>query len=106
MNFLRVLWVDSQDREKVFQHKRMVFSTSSSPFLFGATIEFHLMIVLEKYINVTEVYTMGIILQLLSSFYVDNCVTSVSNYARDLSKNLPFSRKRHGSTKESGSFQV
>ncbi|GBN99637.1 hypothetical protein AVEN_179941-1 [Araneus ventricosus] len=42
--FLRFLWWENGDKEntKIYQHKRVVFGISSSPFLLGATLEHHL----------------------------------------------------------------
>ncbi|GBN00339.1 hypothetical protein AVEN_270111-1 [Araneus ventricosus] len=39
--FLRFLWWENGDKEntKIYQHKRVVFEISSSPFLLGATLE-------------------------------------------------------------------
>ncbi|XP_077282626.1 uncharacterized protein LOC143908737 [Temnothorax americanus] len=62
----------------VFRHKRVVFGVSSSPFLLAGTIEYHLEQLLQEV--ETEEEKM-IILQLLKSFYVDNCVTSVNSEA-------------------------
>ncbi|GBM85163.1 hypothetical protein AVEN_226223-1 [Araneus ventricosus] len=50
---------------------RVVFGTSSSPFLLGATLEHHLKEV-TGHLKVTAQ-------KLLESFYVDNCETSVDN---------------------------
>ncbi|GBO33896.1 hypothetical protein AVEN_81534-1, partial [Araneus ventricosus] len=71
--FLRFLWWENGDKEntKIYQHKRVVFGISSSPFLLGATLEHHLKQVTE-HLEVTAQ-------KLLESFYVDNCVTSVDN---------------------------
>ncbi|GFW95723.1 uncharacterized protein TNCV_19541 [Trichonephila clavipes] len=42
--FLRFLWWENGDKEKtkIYQHKRVVFGITSSPFLLGATLEYHL----------------------------------------------------------------
>ncbi|GBL69063.1 hypothetical protein AVEN_106014-1 [Araneus ventricosus] len=71
--FLRFLWWKNGDKEntKIYQHKRVVFGISSSPFLLGATLEHHLKQV-TGHLEVTAQ-------KLLESFYVDNCVTSVDN---------------------------
>ena len=78
-DFLRFLWVDSQEKERIFRHKRVVFGVNSSPFLLGATIEYHLLLCLDKCESGGTFFSKETILQLLNSFYVDNCVTSVSN---------------------------
>ncbi|GFU28266.1 uncharacterized protein TNCV_1022511 [Trichonephila clavipes] len=43
-SFLRFLWWENGDKEKtkIYQHKRVVFGTTSSPFLLGATLEYDL----------------------------------------------------------------
>ncbi|XP_071653126.1 uncharacterized protein [Temnothorax longispinosus] len=77
---LRFLWWKKNCSEEidVFRHKRVVFGVSSSPFLLAGTIEYHLEQLLQEV--ETEEEKM-IILQLLKSFYVDNCVTSVDSEA-------------------------
>ncbi|GBM65990.1 hypothetical protein AVEN_152197-1 [Araneus ventricosus] len=71
--FLRFLWWENGDKEntKIYQHNRVVFGISSSPFLLGATLEHHLKQV-TGHLEVTAQ-------KLLESFYVDNCVTSEDN---------------------------
>ncbi|XP_025829705.1 uncharacterized protein LOC112904277 [Agrilus planipennis] len=48
-NFLRFLWVNSEGKEVVFRHRRVVFGVNSSPFLLGATIDHHLSEGLKQY---------------------------------------------------------
>ena len=55
---------------QVFRHKRVVFRVNCSPFLLAAVIELHLKSVCEQQASVAD--------NLLMSFYVDNCATSVS----------------------------
>uniref|UniRef100_A0ABD2X9A7 Integrase catalytic domain-containing protein n=1 Tax=Trichogramma kaykai TaxID=54128 RepID=A0ABD2X9A7_9HYME len=76
-NFLKFLWYDKTDTQQicVYRHQRVVFGLSSSPFLLGATIEHHLN---EMYAKATSPDTMNYLKKLKESFYVDNCVTSVS----------------------------
>jgi hypothetical protein len=54
----------------------MAFGVTSSPFLLGAVIAFHLKKYGEGSEKTTE-YTRSSIEKLRKSFYVDNCVTSV-----------------------------
>ncbi|GBM00954.1 hypothetical protein AVEN_6294-1, partial [Araneus ventricosus] len=70
-DFLRFLWWEKDNVVKVFRHNRVVFGVTSSPFLLGAVIRFHL----------SQVPTeQRVIAQKLDrSFYIDNCVTSVDN---------------------------
>lgn len=71
--FLRFLWREKGKNEDliVYQHKRVVFGISSSPFLLGATLEFHLKNVPDHYRETAQT--------LLESFYVDNLVCSVNS---------------------------
>lgn len=78
-NFLRFLWVDSDGNEVIFRHKRVVFGVSSSPFLLAATIDYHLTESLKTCLVENHRYTADTILRLQKSFYVDNCVTSLSD---------------------------
>ncbi|GFW45139.1 integrase_H2C2 domain-containing protein [Trichonephila clavipes] len=59
------------DNITVYQHNRVVFGISSSPFLLGATIEFHLKNAPDHYKETAHT--------LLESFYVDNLVCSVNS---------------------------
>lgn len=52
-----------------FRHCRVVFGLNCNPFLLGAVINFHLMQSESSCKTVAE--------KLRTSFYVDNCVTSV-----------------------------
>ncbi|GFY76449.1 integrase catalytic domain-containing protein [Trichonephila inaurata madagascariensis] len=61
-----------QLNQKVFQHRRVVFGLSCSPYLLGATIRFHLQNVPHNFEKTATL--------LLESFYVDNCVTSVDDH--------------------------
>ena len=69
---LRFFWWKDLDKRilQVFRHKRVVFGVNCSPFLLTAVIELHLKSVCEQQAAVAQ--------KLLMSFYVDNCVTSVS----------------------------
>jgi len=70
-DYLRFLWGLDQTRENVmiFRHKRVVYGVNCSPFLLAVVIELHLQAVpVDKSMFTAE---------LLKSFYVDNCVTSV-----------------------------
>nr|XP_042907172.1 uncharacterized protein LOC107438580 [Parasteatoda tepidariorum] len=71
--YLKFLWWQNGKKEhsRIFLHKRVVFGVSSSPFLLGATLEFHLNNVSSEYKETSQ--------KLLKSFYVDNCVHSVEN---------------------------
>ncbi|XP_050517463.1 uncharacterized protein LOC126892072 [Diabrotica virgifera virgifera] len=77
-DFLRFLWVNNEGKEFVFRHKRVVFGVNCSPFLLGATIEFHLIKALKKCCNDMP-YSKNAIERLMIGFYVDNCVTSVTD---------------------------
>lgn len=69
-HFLRFLWWENKEEIKVYQHNRVVFGITSSPFLLSAVIRYHL----TKYPDLKEIAQ-----KLQKSFYVDNCVTSVDS---------------------------
>ncbi|GFU93770.1 uncharacterized protein TNCV_1659951 [Trichonephila clavipes] len=77
--FLRFLWWENGDKEKtkIYQHKRVVFGITSSPFLLGAALEYHL--------KQDSGHLQLTAQKLLESFYVDNCLTSVDN-AEDIER--------------------
>jgi hypothetical protein len=77
-DFLRFLWVTAEGALKIFRHARVAFGVTSSPFLLGAVIDFHLKKHSERSEETTE-YTRSTIEKLRKSFYVDNCVTSVES---------------------------
>ena len=80
-DFLRFLWLDEHNNSVVYRHCRVVFGVCSSPFILGAVILMHLKKALSTYANnsseIAKKY-IKIILKLIDSFYVDNCVTSVN----------------------------
>lgn len=63
----------------VYRHKRVAFIVSSSQFLLGATIEYHLDNCQKKCRQGPTPYSLNTIAKMSKSFYVDNCVASVSN---------------------------
>ncbi|UYV65880.1 hypothetical protein LAZ67_3005787 [Cordylochernes scorpioides] len=67
--FLRFLyWKEGkQENLRIYQHKRVVFGVTSSPFLLAATLKLHL-----------EQYEREVI-SLLKCMYMDNCVNSVTS---------------------------
>jgi len=76
--FLRFLWVNTEGDLKIFRHAQVAFGVTSSPFLLGAVIDFHL----KKYSEVSEEtteYTRSTTEKLRKSLYVDNCATSVED---------------------------
>ncbi|XP_023310053.1 uncharacterized protein LOC108904648 [Anoplophora glabripennis] len=76
-DFLRFLWSDSEGKQIVYRHRRVVFGINSSPFLLGATIEYHLSKMLKE--SDSKPFSKDTIMKLSDGFYVDNCVTSVAN---------------------------
>ncbi|XP_011700215.1 PREDICTED: uncharacterized protein LOC105457307, partial [Wasmannia auropunctata] len=75
---LRFLWWKKSCSEEVevYRHRRVVFGVSSSPFLLGGTIEYHL----ERALQGAETEDERKVIQhLQKSYYVDNCVTSVDS---------------------------
>lgn len=79
-NWLCFLWTDSEGHEKVYRHRRVVFGVNSSPFLLGATVQYHLSECLKKKESDPEhvLYSSNTVTKLSRSFYVDNCVTSLT----------------------------
>ncbi|XP_061708236.1 uncharacterized protein LOC133518592 [Cydia pomonella] len=71
--YLSFLWWRNNERKAftTYRHCRVVFGVTCSPFLLGATLNYHL----EKY---TEDFKDTAKL-LKDSFYVDNCVTSLES---------------------------
>ncbi|XP_035210940.1 uncharacterized protein LOC118185223 [Stegodyphus dumicola] len=75
-NYLRFFWWNDSDCKevKVMQHNRLVFGVKSSPFLLGAVLDYHL----GKHLNDAR-YNQDYVKILISSFYVDNLVTSLND---------------------------
>lgn len=69
--FLRFLWWENPEKIQVYQHNRVIFGATCSPFLLAAVIKLHLSDVSEDQKEVAS--------KLVKSFYVDNLVTSVDN---------------------------
>lgn len=69
--FLRFLWWKNSEEVQVYQHNRVVFGVTSSPFLLSAVIRHHL--------SNAENENKPVVEKLIKSFYIDNCVTSVDN---------------------------
>jgi len=71
-DYLRFLWWKDRQQSaiRIFRHCRVVFGVNCSPFLLAAVIEFHL-----RHCKTEK----EIAKKLQSSFYVDNCVTSVDS---------------------------
>lgn len=74
-DLFRFLWyVDGE--MKSFQHRRVVFGITCTPFLLGAVIELHFSNILH---DTNNKWSTEIIKKLAKSFYVDNCLTSVES---------------------------
>lgn len=78
-DFLKFLWVDAEENEVVYRHRRVVFGVNSSPFLLAATIQYHLEKMKEKQRFSDQPYSNYSLSRLVNGFYVDNCITSVEN---------------------------
>lgn len=76
-NFLRFLWRDNGGKFVVFRHTRVVFGVTCSPFLLEAVINHHLS--QERFLceRGERSWQPSNVDKLQSSFYVDNCVTSL-----------------------------
>lgn len=72
-DFLRFVWYDNDNFDELitYRHKRVVFGVTCSPYLLAATLRYHLSNVSE---NLRETANI-----LKSSFYVDNCLTSLNS---------------------------
>ena len=68
--YQRFLWWESEKCEnlKVYQHKRVVFGMSSSPFMLAAVLEHHL--------DNSNLEDLSVASKLKKSLYVDNCAIS------------------------------
>ena len=76
---LRFLWV-LEDKVIIFRHCRVVFGLACSPFLLAAVLELHLnKLLLACRQNEDVTWSKNTIERLKFSFYVDNCVASVSS---------------------------
>lgn len=75
-DFVRFLWLKENGELKIYRHTRVVFGVSCSPFLLGAVIKYHLNKATEK---CTHSFQVPFINHLRDSFYVDNCIASVSS---------------------------
>ncbi|XP_011858382.1 PREDICTED: uncharacterized protein LOC105555942, partial [Vollenhovia emeryi] len=72
---LRFLWWNAEEEIEVYRH-RVVFGVTSSPFLLGATIAFHI----ERVLKSTNSPQKRLIYEQMSeAFYVDDCITSVDS---------------------------
>jgi len=69
---LRFLWVNAEGDLRIFRHARVAFGVTSSPFLLGAVIDFHLKRCLAES-EQNEWYERDLIEKLKKSFYVNNC---------------------------------
>ncbi|CAA9997406.1 unnamed protein product, partial [Nesidiocoris tenuis] len=74
--FLMFLWRDAAGNITKYRHKRVVFGLTSSPFLLGAVIQYHLRKILAAIETGASKYSRSTIETLLNCFYVDNVVTS------------------------------
>ncbi|XP_055928661.1 uncharacterized protein LOC129959795 [Argiope bruennichi] len=72
-SYLKILWWQGGQKENLnnFQHRRVVFGITSSPFLLGATLDYHLNNTPPDYNEMAR--------NLLKDFYVYNCINSVEN---------------------------
>lgn len=77
--FLKFLWFNSDKKLIVYQHNRVMFGLTSSPFLLGAVIDYHLNKTKERVEEGKEEFPVEVIETLKSCFYVDNVVHSVAS---------------------------
>lgn len=78
-DFLRFLWYNELGEITAYRHARVVFGVTCSPFLLGAVINHHLKQLLsDKRIEFVFMNAEKNLHKLMESFYVDNCVASLS----------------------------
>ncbi|XP_011883589.1 PREDICTED: uncharacterized protein LOC105570760 [Vollenhovia emeryi] len=76
---LRFLWYDELGNIITYRHVRVVFGVSCSPFLLGAVIDHHLKrLFTDEKMKFRFKNPEKNLPKLMESFYVDNCVTSLS----------------------------
>lgn len=92
-DFLRFLWYSNQGIMVILRHCKVVFGVSCSPFILGAIIVMHLNRIIETLHNSNMSFAKENIVKLLKSFYVDNCVTSVTS-TEQLNKSLFWTQKQ------------
>ena len=76
--YLRFLWPATKGQMEVYQLKKLPFGTNCSPFILNAVLSHHLQ---EERKSATEDVQMIIDL-LQRSFYVDDCLTSLSTHEK------------------------
>ncbi|XP_043466586.1 uncharacterized protein LOC122501306 [Leptopilina heterotoma] len=78
-NYLKFFWYNKDKEIIIFRHTRVVFGVSCSPFLLGAVINLHLSRESSESKNESCYKNVKKNLAILAeSFYVDNCVASMS----------------------------
>ena len=74
--YLRFVWPNEDDQITVWRLKRVPFGVNCSPFLLNATIQHHLALEQE---TVTSKTVHRVITLMQNSFYVDDCLSSLSD---------------------------
>lgn len=77
--YLKFLWRQPDGELISYQHNRVVFGLTSSPYLLGAVIKYHLSHEREKILEDNSKYSLPTVDTLLKCFYVDNVVTSLDS---------------------------
>ena len=72
-DFLRFLWLDSDNKIVVYRFLRVVFGITSSPFLLNCTIRHHL----EKFLGTSLA---AVVEKVMEDFYVDDLVSGCDNF--------------------------
>ncbi|BES91553.1 Pao retrotransposon peptidase [Nesidiocoris tenuis] len=78
-NFLRFFWIDENEILKMYRHCRVVFGVTSSPFHLEATLKLHIEETLDKCKKGQTDWPTEHLEILATSFYVDNCTTSLDS---------------------------
>lgn len=79
-DFLCFIWRDDTGQQITYRHCRVVFGVSASPFLLESCIQLHLQDTLKASEEGKNMYSPDLVTTLRDSFYVDNCLVSVSSF--------------------------
>ncbi|KAI5747814.1 hypothetical protein M8J77_018781 [Diaphorina citri] len=78
-DFLRFLWRTEDGELQVLRHCRVVFGATPSPFLLEACIRLHIDTLISRCEEGNSTHNPELLVTLRDSFYVDNCLSSVSS---------------------------
>ena len=77
--FLRFIWSDQQGHLEIWRLKKLPFGVNCSPFILNATLQHHF----KQERLATDIEEVRRVIELLlRSFYVDDCITSVTSHEK------------------------